>query len=63
MISMDNEFYKIEDVCSVFKVSRITVYRWIKAGKLAGYKVGRAFLFKKADIDELIKGSRVNEKE
>lgn len=61
MISMNNdEFYQIEDICSIFKVSRITVYRWIKAGKLTGYKVGRSFLFKRADIDKLIEGSRVN---
>lgn len=61
MISMNNdEFYQIEDICSIFKVSRITVYRWIKAGKLTGYKVGRSFLFKRADIDKLIAGSRVN---
>lgn len=27
---MANEFLKIEDVCARIKVSRATVYRWIK---------------------------------
>lgn len=61
MIRMETgEFYQIEDICSIFKVSRITVYRWIKAGKLTGYKVGRSFLFKRTDIDKLIERSKVN---
>ena len=60
MISMDNEhFYKIDDVCELFQVSKITVYRWIKAKKLSGYKVGKSFLFSQADIDKLIKESKV----
>jgi excisionase family DNA binding protein len=60
MISMkDNEFYNIDDICKLFKVSKITVYRWLKAKKLTGYKVGRAFLFKKDDIDKFIERSKV----
>ncbi|MDR0887413.1 MAG: helix-turn-helix domain-containing protein [Candidatus Nomurabacteria bacterium] len=55
----DQEFYKIEDICELFQVSKITVYRWLKAKKITGYKVGRAFLFKKADIDAFIESSKV----
>lgn len=62
MITMDNDdFYKIEDVCKLFRISRITAYRWVKAKKLKGYKVGKAFLFKKTDIDKLIEDSKVND--
>ena len=61
MISMDNnDFYKIEDICNIFKVSRITVYRWIKAGKMTGYKVGKSFLFKSEDINRLIEESKTS---
>lgn len=61
MISMDNnDFYKIEDICNTFKVSRITVYRWIKAGKMTGYKVGKSFLFKSEDINRLIEESKTS---
>ena len=61
MISMnDNDgFYNIDDICKLFRVSKITVYRWLKAKKITGYKVGRAYLFKKADIDKFIEESRV----
>ncbi|WP_153133191.1 helix-turn-helix transcriptional regulator [Dechloromonas hortensis] len=38
---MANEFLTIEDVCARLKVSRATIYRWIKCGNfLAPVKIG-----------------------
>lgn len=60
MISMkEDEFYNIDDICKLFRVSKITVYRWLKAKKIIGYKMGKAYLFKKADIDKFIEESKV----
>ena len=60
MISMkEDEFYNIDDICRLFRVSKITVYRWLKAKKIIGYKMGKAYLFKKADIDKFIEESKV----
>lgn len=55
----EDEFYNIDDICKLFRVSKITVYRWLKAKKIIGYKIGKAYLFKKADIDKFIEESRV----
>ena len=60
MISMKEvEFYRIDDICKIFKVSKITVYRWLKAKKISGYKVGRSYLFKKSDIEKFLEESKV----
>ncbi len=60
MISMKkDEFYNIDDICKLFRVSKITVYRWLKAKKIIGYKMGKAYLFKKSDIDKFIEESKV----
>ena len=60
MISMkEGEFYKIDDICKIFQVSKITVYRWLKAKKITGYKVGRSYLFKKSDIEKFLEVSKV----
>ena len=60
MITMkDSEFYKIEDVCELLQVSKITVYRWIKSGKIPAYKVGKSYLFKISDVHKLIEDSKV----
>ncbi len=61
MISMkDSKFYKIEDVCELLQVSKITMYRWIKSGKITAYKVGKSYLFKVEDVHKLIEDSRVD---
>jgi len=60
MITMkDGVFYKIEDVCDLLQVSKITIYRWIKSGKIIAYKVGKSYLFKIEDVHKLIEDSRV----
>ena len=60
MITMkDGVFYKIEDVCDLLQVSKITIYRWIKSGKIISYKVGKSYLFKIEDVHKLIEDSRV----
>jgi putative molybdopterin biosynthesis protein len=61
MITMkDSEFYKIEDVCELLQVSKITIYRWIKSGKIPAYKVGKSYLFKIVDVHKLIEDSKVD---
>ena len=48
------EWLDVWDVCELYGVTRLTVYRWIKAGKLKGKKAGRKWLFsKKAVMDVL----------
>lgn len=60
MITMkDSVFYKIEDVCDLLQVSKITIYRWIKSGKITAYKVGKSYLFKIEDVHKLIEDSKV----
>ena len=61
MISMkESKFYKIEDVCELLQVSKITIYRWIKSGKITAYKVGKSYLFKIDDVHKLIEDSKVD---
>lgn len=61
MISMkDSKFYKIEDICELLQVSKITIYRWIKSGKITAYKVGKSYLFKVEDVHKLIEDSKVD---
>ncbi|WP_018614914.1 helix-turn-helix domain-containing protein [Segetibacter koreensis] len=38
--------YKIAEVCSLFHVSKPTIYKWIKHGKLKPYKIrSRVYFF------------------
>jgi len=59
MITMpENEYLTIQEVCKVLKVSRITVYRWIKSGKLSAYKAGKQYRIEKSHLDNFVKGGK-----
>ncbi len=59
MITMKEEFYDIKEICEILKVTRLSVYRWIKAKKLPAYKVGKTFLIKKEDFKEFLNKRKV----
>ena len=46
--------FKINEVCSIFKVSRPTIYDWIKHGKLKPRKVRSRLYFLWNDIQAMI---------
>lgn len=43
-----------QEVQDLLKISRSTLEAWLKSGKLKGYKVGRRWLFKRAEVEALI---------
>jgi excisionase family DNA binding protein len=53
--------YKMNEVCTIFSVSRPTIYEWIKHGKLKPYKVRSRLYFLWNDIQNLFgeKGNRI----
>jgi excisionase family DNA binding protein len=46
--------YKIAEVCALFRVSKPTVYDWVKHGKLKPYKIRSRVYFLWQDIQQLI---------
>lgn len=49
-----NHLLKIDELCALFMVSKVTIFAWIKKGKLKAYHVGTRLYFKKSDIDTLL---------
>ena len=45
-----------ETVAKVLGKSRLTIIRWLRLGVLKGFKVGRAWRVKPADLDAFING-------
>lgn len=49
---MESEiYYSIEEVSKMLKVAYLTVYRWIRAGKLKAYKAGKQYRIKESDLN------------
>lgn len=47
---MPKEFYKTEELAKKLRVSVMTIYRYIKAGKLKAYKIGKEFRIDKTEF-------------
>lgn len=45
-----NEFYSCEELAERYKVKIITIYDWIKKGKLKAKKIGKQYLVSKDEV-------------
>ena len=52
------QYYTIKEVAEMLKVAYLTVYRWVKDGKIEAYKLGKEYRIKKTDIEKFVEGSK-----
>jgi len=48
----------LKEVRELLKISYITLYRWVQAGKIPACKVGKQYRINKADYEEFIKSNK-----
>lgn len=51
----EKEFYKAEYLAELLEVNIMTIYRYIKAGRLKAYKIGREFRIDKNEFQSFLK--------
>lgn len=51
----EKDFYKAEDLAKLLQVNIMTIYRYIKAGRLKAYKIGREFRIDKTEFKAFLK--------
>lgn len=49
------EFYTAQDLAGKLGVNIMTIYRYINAGKLKAYKLGKEFRIDKVEFDAFLK--------
>jgi excisionase family DNA binding protein len=59
-MAMEKEFYKAEDLAKLLDVNIMTIYRYIKAGKLCAYKIGKEFRISKEEFAAFLKRTRIS---
>jgi len=52
--NMEQEYYSIEEVAKMLKVAYLTVYRWIRAGKMKSVKAGRQYRITQSELDKFL---------
>lgn len=48
------EFYLVEELAKVLRVSNMTIYRYIGKGKIIAYKIGKEFRIGKAEFEKFL---------
>lgn len=51
------EFYTAEELAEKLRVNIMTIYRYIKAGKIKAYKFGKEFRVEKSEFESFLKKS------
>ncbi len=60
MKKQEKEFYKAEDLAEKLDVNIMTIYRYIKAGKIKAYKFGKEFRVEKNEFESFLKKASTN---
>lgn len=53
-MEQNKEFYKAEDLAEKLDVNIMTIYRYIKAGRLKAYKIGKEFRIDKKEFQNFL---------
>lgn len=57
------QYYTLKEVRELLKISYITLYRWVQAGKIPAYKVGKQYRINLVDYEAFIKSNKVKVKQ
>ncbi|XOB46397.1 MAG: helix-turn-helix domain-containing protein [Candidatus Nealsonbacteria bacterium] len=52
------EFYLVEELAEKLRVSNMTIYRYIKAGKIEAYKIGKEFRIDEKEFNNFLNNSK-----
>jgi len=50
----EQNFYLVSELADTLRVSHMTIYRYIKAGKIKAYKIGKEFRIGKGEFQRFL---------
>jgi len=53
-----NEFYTAKELAEKLQVNVMTIYRYIKAGKLKAYKIGKEFRIEQTEFNKFLEQAK-----
>lgn len=57
MNDIKKELYLVEELAKKLRVSNMTIYRYIKTGKLKAYKIGKEFRIDREEFNNFLNKS------
>lgn len=58
MNAKDREFYKAEELAELLQVNIMTIYRYIKSGKLRAHKIGKEYRIERAEFKRFLDATK-----
>lgn len=52
-------FYKVEEVADMLQVTKMTIYRYIKAKKIKAYKIGKEIRIDGSDFQDFMERIKI----
>lgn len=59
-MKQSTEFYLVEELAEKLRVSNMTIYRYINAGKLSAHKIGKEYRIAAAEFEKFLKNTKTN---
>lgn len=53
-MTLNKEFMTAQETADILKVNIMTIYRYIKAGKIKAYKIGKEFRIEKKEFNNFL---------
>jgi len=57
---MQKEFYTAQDLANKLDVNIMTIYRYIKSGKIRAHKIGKEFRISREEFDRFLKKTTIS---
>ena len=48
------DLIKAKEACDYLMISKVTLYKWLKQGKIIGYYLGTRLFFKKSELESAL---------
>jgi len=58
-MSEEKDFYTAQQIADKLQVNIMTIYRYINAGKLKGYKFGKEFRISTEDFEKFLRDNKL----
>lgn len=52
--TLEEKYFTIKEIAKLLKVSYITIFRWIHAGKLIAVKAGKQYRIKESQLNKFL---------
>lgn len=59
-IKDDRDFYLVEELAQKLRVSNMTIYRYIRAGKIKAHKIGKEFRISNTEFNNFLESVKTN---